>query len=1123
MTGPAYVFREKRLYNKWVASETLEDYALRYTADNARRWTTARVVNTAIGTSAFLACEAIGASITLVYGFANSLAAIAAAVTVMFLIGLPIAYRAARHGLDIDLLTRGAGFGYLGSTLTSLIYASFTFLLFSVEASIMAVAIEALTGMPLGIAHLLSAIMVIPVALYGMRRISQFQWITQPVWIILQLAPIVYLLWLGPQTVGPWTHLTGSSAGEDGGLDLPPFGFAFSTLLSLMPQIGEQADYLRFLPRAPGKPTRRWMLAVIAGGPGWTLIGGLKLALGSVLASYAISHGATNADSPTEMFRIVYAAMAGDDRIALVLAGIFVIICQLKINVTNAYAGSIAWSNFFARLTHHHPGRVVWLVFNVLLAILLMEVGFADTFGGILILYANIAVGWLGALAADLVISKPLGLSPPGIEFKRAHLFDINPVGVGAMVLSILVSSLAHLGLFGALAQAFATLLGLAIAFVSAPAIALATHGRYYLARQSSLPPDACGHLCVICENSFQRVDMASCPMYGASICSLCCTLEARCYDRCKQGSRATQQLATWLGHMLPHKLRGFTHSPVGHFVMLYAAVLFATIALLMMVYIGHMDRPEPELAMVRTILISIFLVLACLGGVAAWIIVLAHESRRAALLETGHHMRKLTEEIAAHEITDAKLERAKAVAEAANAAKSRYLVSVSHEIRSPLNSIYGYAQLLERGGDIAPTEAARVIRRSAEHLTDLVEGLLDISQVENGILRVSSDTVRLTAFVDQIAGMFRYQASAKGLKFVYDRPEILPEFVRTDQKRLRQVLINVLSNAIKFTRSGSVGLTIGYRSQMATFEIFDTGEGIAEHDLHRIFSPFERGSNPRTLEMQGIGLGLSITNALVQILGGEISVTSELGKGTRFTIRLMLGQVAGHMTPAPVNGMVAGYEGDPRTIMVVDDDPAQLTLIRSVLQPLGFIVAEAGDGARAVTLCNDVQPDLVLLDITMPGMSGWTLASTLRSCHGSSLKIVMLSADAHEFRPGGAPDDDHDQFLKKPIDITLLLDTVAQQLSLQWIWDGAQEHQAKTSFPASPPPADHPLPATARTYLDDIARFVTMGHVRAIEGVIKSMSGAVPETESLADQLLGLLDRFDLAGLATLIERHRQ
>src|ERR1700730_2523664 len=180
MSAPQRIVRERRQYNQWVASQTLEDYALRYTAGSARK-SSFRVGNTALGPIAFLACEAIGGALTISYRFPNTFWAIGAFIWVMVFIGLRIAYYAAKYGVDIDLLTRGAGFGYLGSTLTSLIYASFTFLLFSVEASILSVALQLLFGIPLAIAHVLSSLVVIPIAVYGISLISRVQLATQPI------------------------------------------------------------------------------------------------------------------------------------------------------------------------------------------------------------------------------------------------------------------------------------------------------------------------------------------------------------------------------------------------------------------------------------------------------------------------------------------------------------------------------------------------------------------------------------------------------------------------------------------------------------------------------------------------------------------------------------------------------------------------------------------------------------------------------------------------------------------------------------------------------------------------------------------------------------------------------
>jgi hypothetical protein len=474
------IVRERRQYNQWVASQTLEDYALRYTADRARK-SSFRVGNTAFGPIAFLACEAIGGALTIAYGFPNTAWAIVAFCVLMFLIGLPICYYAARYGVDIDLLTRGAGFGYMGSTITSLIYASFTFLLFAIEASILSMALTMLFEVPLALAHLISSLVVIPIAIYGFSLISKMQLVTQPVWLILQFVPIAYIAWQSPAELSAWSGFTGQQGSADGSIDLLLLGMAASMLLSLLPQIGEQVDYLRFLPNRTRRNRAGWWTALLTSGPGWVLMGGFKLLAGSFLAFLALRHGvpAAQADEPTAMYFLAFRETVQSPTFALALTGLFVIVCQLKINVTNAYAGSIAWSNFFSRLTHSHPGRVVWLVFNVLLALLLMETGIFQAIESILVIYANFAAGWIGALTADLVINKPLGYSPPYIEFKRAHLYDINPVGVGALLLSIVISSLAFLGVFGAVPQILSPFVALFVAFLAAPLIAWATRGRY--------------------------------------------------------------------------------------------------------------------------------------------------------------------------------------------------------------------------------------------------------------------------------------------------------------------------------------------------------------------------------------------------------------------------------------------------------------------------------------------------------------------------------------------------------------------------------------------------------------------------------------------------------------------
>ena len=1126
MNRPQRIVRERRQYNQWVASQTLEDYALRYTADRARK-SSFRVGNTALGPIAFLACEAIGGAITISYGFTNAAWAIAAFALLMFLIGLPIAYYAAKYGVDIDLLTRGAGFGYMGSTLTSLIYASFTFLLFAIEASILSTALQMLFDIPIAIAHLISSLVVIPIAIYGISLISRVQLMTQPIWLVLQFLPLIYIAWKSPAEVHAWTQYSGKQGSPDGAFDFLLFGTAASVLLAFLPQIGEQVDYLRFLPNRDSKNRVGWWTAMLATGPGWIVLGGLKLLAGGFLAFFAIRHGVSEADAqqPTQMYYVAFREALHSPTTALVLAGVFVIVCQLKINVTNAYAGSIAWSNFFARLTHSHPGRVVWLVFNVLLALLLMEIGIFRAIETILVIYANFAAGWLGALASDLVINKPLGFSPRYIEFKRAHLYDINPVGVGALAISVVASSCAFLGLFGNVAQILAPFVALASAFITAPLIAWATGGKYYLARKpDELPGNEAEIRCTICENNFERKDVALCPAYNGPICSLCCTLEARCRDVCKENSRFTQQLALFLNRILPPRVAAAVNTRGGQFVGLM--VLFNLAIGLLLSFINHQygNASLAEQGIIRNTLWLVFLSLLVLSGIAAWGIVLAHESRRAAEAESARQTSMLMEEIEAHQRTDAALQKAKETAEAANVAKTRYIVGMSHEVRTPLNSIFGYAQLLERGVAGPSDNAIRVIRRSAEHMTSLIDGLLDISKIESGQLRLNRDSVQLPEFLDQIVDMFKPHAGAKGIEFRYSRPEHLPAYVYTDQKRLRQILINLLSNAVKYTEKGFISLTVRCRSEVADFEVSDSGYGIEPEDLERVFQPFERGRAPNVRSVPGTGLGLTITKLLTEIMGGEILVQSKPGTGTTFSVRLLLSEAKPDALQLAPRKRIRGYTGRRIGILLVDDDVSHLDIAGRLLRSLGFNVFIAPDAARGLDLVGRSHVDLVMLDISMPGMSGWQMAHALRAMPDQQhLKIIFVSANAHEHVPSTDGNRVHDAFVMKPVDVQTLLDRVGELLGLEWLFE-PERAEPEPLLPArNAQDAEPALPENSRHHLDDLYRLGRIGHVRGIHAKLTEMAAEHPSNEAVATRLRALVSNFELRRYMNVLEAMRK
>ncbi|MFI8002237.1 purine-cytosine permease family protein [Streptomyces sp. NPDC086010] len=531
----------RRSYARLAADESREDYSLRYAPHSFRRWSPSMVAGTALGGIAYLADFAIGASIVLTYGFTSGLASILAAAAIIFLTGIPIARACATYGLDMDLVTRGAGFGYFGSTLTSLIYASFTFIFFALEGSIMAQAMHQAVGLPVEAGYLITTLIVIPVVFRGMGALAKVQAWTQPVWIIGLVLPFLVLAFEAPDAWGEFSSF-GGTEGAGPGFSWIAFGLGTGVALSLIAQIGEQADYLRFMPARTEANRRRWNLAVLAAGPGWVVIGAAKQIGGAFLAFVALEAvGRTHALEPIAPQIEALKPWLGS--FALPAAAVFVIVSQIKINVTNAYSGSLSWSNFFSRITHKHPGRVWYIFLNLAIALTLMEMNMFAALNKLLGFYSNVGIAWIAAVAADLVINKRVGLSPRYIEFKRAYLHAVNPAGFGAMVIASTVSILAFFGLFGRYAEAFSTFIAAGLSLVLCPLIAWLTKGKYYLARPNpvngpgvEIADITATHTCAVCETGYELPDIADCPVRSGPVCSLCCSLDAECGDVCRKG-----------------------------------------------------------------------------------------------------------------------------------------------------------------------------------------------------------------------------------------------------------------------------------------------------------------------------------------------------------------------------------------------------------------------------------------------------------------------------------------------------------------------------------------------------------------------------------------------------------
>jgi signal transduction histidine kinase/CheY-like chemotaxis protein/purine-cytosine permease-like protein len=1109
-TGTQRIIKIRRDYNSWVADETMEDYALRFTPRSFRKWSELRIANTAFSTVSFLALEAIGATLALSYGFTNTLWAIIAVSLVIFLTALPISYYAARYGVDMDLLTRGAGFGYIGSTITSLIYASFTFLFFALEAAIMALALELYFDIPLAIAYVICSLLVIPLVAYGITLINRLQMWTQPLWLFLLLLPYVFVISKNPDALADWTSFAGRS-GESGSFNLLHFGAACTVGLALITQIGEQVDYLRFLPEKTAQNRKRWWAALLIAGPGWIIPGALKMLAGAFLAFLALQHEIPmeRAAEPTQMYLVAFNYVFSSPEWALAAMVLFVIVSQIKINLTNAYAGSLAWSNFFARVTHSHPGRVVWLVFNVAIALLLMELGVFQAIEEVLGLYANIAIAWIGAVVADLLINKPLGLSPKHIEFKRAHLYDINPVGVGAMLVASVMSVLAHGGFFGQLAQASSPFVALLCALLTAPLIAWLSKGRYYLARNSEPELIHCsGHAhtleCGLCSNSFEREDMAFCPAYSTPICSLCCSLEARCADACKPRARISQQWDDLLRWLFPAGSVPRLHNRLAQYLTLLStmmALLYGALALIYnQVAIGLIEPTDVAREALYLTFLKAFITLLVFAAVLCWWIVLTRESRRVAQEESDRQTQLLMQEIEAHRKTDEALQKAKEASEAANAAKSRYVTGLSHELRTPLNSILGYTQILQRDSGLPRQhqDALATIYRSGSHLLALIDGLLDVAKIEAGKLQLQLSEIPFPEFLHQLERMFTPQAAEKGLGFRLETQGRMPAVVRGDEKRVQQILINLLGNAVRFTDSGEVSLRISYRRQTACFEIIDTGIGIDAEQIERLFQPFERGDVMR--QDNGVGLGLTITRMLTSLMGGELSVTSTVGKGTCFQVRLFLSEVRVPQTVIHVAHEITGYIGPRKRILLVDDHSEHRNVLQGMLSPLGFDIAQAANGQEAIRQTALLLPDLILMDLSMPGMDGWETSRLIRRNVQSTAPIIVVSANAFDddrVRSVAAACDD---YLAKPVHAPALLDLIQKHLKLEWI---------KPQTSEAPAPQQTVLPDKAD--LDELRELSAIGYLRGIQEKLDAIERHNPASAGFTTPLRALVKSFRL------------